>query len=511
LTIIYEKLYLYLSLNYINKMKKAFFRVLLLLVLILSVYLTLFANRNQIKSAPVTNLKDQLSTAQLSFFGRVASYTGSILRINTTVGTNPSSITANLATGDTVAIANVGVTTNTLYVVRDIGDTSAIELTTSIGTTTPNAYIIATRSAIHTVSFTPQAAVSGEKWQFLIRATSRTGELINDGIPDQTGFDLGSDIGSTTIGLGTRLKVADISCPMNGTASVGTTTIITSGINVGYTGVYHVIQCAIGASMNSGVGITMIIGRALTTGSQLINPSPDLNHTPGQANNTADAHTYAIRQLDSADNILDTTFGKLAVTESVRVTAVVDPTITFTISNSNSTAVGTTRCGSPIGGGAPTTTATAIAFGPLVLGTYNNLSQSLSCTTNSQSGYVIQAYESRPLTMLGAATTIPDTNCEGSACTTVAQGAWTSFTNSGFGYSLEVGTTTGTTASIGITTPGHYKAFGVGTANAQTVLSRTNTPLGTDSIYVCYRAVAATTQQAGTYENSVSYIATATF
>jgi hypothetical protein len=493
-------------------MKKSFFRILIFLVLILPVYLTLFANKNQIKSVPVTNLKDQLSNAQLSFFARLASFSGSIITIDTT--DNPSQTTANLFTGDTLAIANAGVTTVTVYTVSDIGNTADIELASSLGTTTPDAYIIATRSAIHTITFTPQAAVSGEKWQFLIKASNRSGEVSNDGIPDQYGFDLGSDVGSTTIGSGTALKVADISCPFSGTASVGTTVMLTSGIHIGSTGAYHIIECALAVgTSNTGIATSIVVGRSLSTGSQLINPAPGVNHTAGQADSTADTYAYGIRQLDSADSILDTTFGKLAVTESVRVTAIVDPTITFTISNTNSTSVGTSRCELPIGGGAPNTTATAISFGPLVLGTYNNLSQSLSCTTNSQNGYVIQAYENDQLKILGTTTTIPDTICEGGSCSSSSQGIWTDFDDSAFGYSLEVGTTTGTASnvSIGITTDGHYKAFGEGTDNAESILSRTDTPGGTDSIYICYRAVAGTTQEAGTYENFISFIATATF
>jgi len=112
--------------------------------------------------------------------------------------------------------------------------------------------------------------------------------------------------------------------------------------------------------------------------------------------------------------------------------------------------------------------------------------------------------------MLGNTTTLPDTNCEGTGCTTTTAKAWTAYTYSGFGYALEAGTTS-TGAVLGITTAGQYKPFGVGNGNAQTLLSRTNVPASTDSIYICYRAVASTTQQAGTYENSISFIATATF
>jgi hypothetical protein len=109
----------------------------------------------------------------------------------------------------------------------------------------------------------------------------------------------------------------------------------------------------------------------------------------------------------------------------------------------------------------------------------------------------------------GAGITIPDTNCDG-ACTTSSATVWTNATNSGFGYSLEVGTTS-TGATLGIGATGQYKPFGVGYANAQTIMSRSNVPAGTDSAYICYRAVASTTQQAGTYENAISFIATATF
>lgn len=502
-------------------MKKAFFRVLILLVLILPTYLTFFANKNPIRSVQVNHLKDQLSNAQLSFFGRLASFSGSVLTLDLTA--NPSRVTANLFTGDTLAVANSGVTTVSFYTVKNIGSTSGIELTATMGTTTPNAYIIATRSAIHTITFTPAAFSSGEKWEFLIKATDRssTGELPMDGIPDQLGFDLGATSGVGVTGLGTRLKTTDVICPGNsaGTTasitSVGTTIVITSGINVGQTGSYHLIQCTFGAGVsNSGIATSMVVGKALNLGSQLINPAPGLSHTVGQANNSADTYAYAIRQLNSSGVVQDITFGKLAITESVRVTAIVDPTITFIIDNVGSTTPGDSRCSTTLSNGALNTTANTVSFGPLNLSAFNDLSQRLQCTTNSQYGYVIQAFENNALTMIGnTSVTIPDTNCGGNNCTATVQTAWTTNTASGFGYAIEVGTTTGTAANvtIGITTPGHYRPFGVGSGNAQTIISRSDTPAATDSVYVCYRATASTVQQAGTYENSISYIATATF
>ena len=472
-------------------MKKNFFRSLVLIVLVLPSFLTFFAHQNKIQSAPVTSVKDQLSSAQLSYFGRLTSASGSIIKV--ALSGNPSDTTANLSAGDTLAIANAAATSAT-YIVNNIGDTGSIELSTTIGTTIANSYVVATRSATHTITFTPQSSTAGEKWQFLIKATGRVGENPSDGMPDQTGFDLGG------------LVAGDVTCPLTGVASVGTTINITSGVSIGSTGIYHVITCTGGTTSIVGTPITMTVGGA----HKLINPAPGINHTEGQADSTADTYTFAIRQLDITDNIIDTTFGKIAATESVRVTAIVDPTITFTIGTSNSTVVGTSHCGSTIGNGALDTTPTSVSFGPLVLGTFNNLSQSLQITTNSTNGYIIQAFENRPMTTLNGGVTIPDTVCEAQACTTTVSKAWTAYTKSGFGYSLEVGSTSAG-AVLGITTASQYKAFGVGSAAAQTILSRTNTPSGTDSVYVCYRATASTTQQAGTYENSVSYIATATF
>jgi len=488
-------------------MKKLTLRVLIFTILVLPIYLTFFANRNQIKSAPVSSLRDQMSNAQLSFFGRVASYTGSVIKLDLTA--NPSRITGNLSTGDTLAIANSGVTTVSFYTVKDIGDTASIELTTSVGTTTTSSYIVATRSAIHTVTFTPQTSLAGEKWQFLIKATNRSGENPFDGIPDQGGFDLGSTVpAGPSAGLGTRLQATDITCPLSGSASVGNTLVIASGVGASFVGTYHVIECSGGATSTIGTSIAMVIGRSLSSGSQLINPSPGLNHVIGQASAAADTYAYAIRQLASNGSVIDTTFGKIAVTESVRVTAIVDPTITFTISANGTTTAGTSICGSALGAGAPNTTATSVSFGSLVLGTFNNLAQKLSCTTNSQNGYVIQTYENRPMTMIGLTTTLPDTKCDGSCSATTAT-AWTTFTSSGFGYALESISTSG--ATLGITTAGQYKAFGNGESNAQAILTRTTVPTGTDSFYICYRTVASTSQQAGTYENSINYIATATF
>lgn len=468
-----------------------------------------------VNSAPPTNVKNTLSSSQLSFFGRLSigpSIGDSIIRLSTTAGTAPSTNTNNLFVGDTIAIGTTGAGAGltgplTIYTVKDIGNTALIQLNTGIGQSNAftGAAVIATRSAIHTISFTPQSNQTGGFWQFLIKATSRSGESQQDGIPDQQGFDLGQDVGGTTTGLGTRLKVEDVTCPNWGVGattaySVGTTAIIGSSS-------YHVITCALGAGVSNavGVGYSAVIGRDLATGSQLINPTAkDTSHTEG----VADIYSFYVRHLDNGSNVIDadTIQGKIAVIESVRVTATVDPSITFTIGTSN-VGTGGTPCGLTLNSQAANVTATAVPFGSITLGAFNDLAQQLSCVTNAANGYVVTVYESAPMYNIANGVTIPDTTCPSNTCSTTTTALWTTNSASGWGYAIHnvnIGTTF-THYTLG------YRAFGVGAVNAQSIMSNTSTPTTSEIAYVCYRLTASTTQQAGNYENRLVYTATATF
>jgi len=466
-----------------------------LLLVVFFLPLFLYSGKlNRSQSILPTNIKDQLSSAQLSYFARLGA--GNTLNntniiINTDSGTAPSNNTNNIFVGDTLAIGNsaVGFTGSVAYVVKDVPSSNTISLSAGIGASNifTGAYAVATRSASHTVSFTPQSNVAGGKWQVLIKTTNTTGETYNDGMPDQGGFDAG-------------LGVA-VTCPWSATASVGSTTISTNA--------YILVTCALGAGITNpiNVGASIVIG---TGTSMLINPAPASSHIGG----TGDIYTFYVRHTDASGAVIDsdTGQGKIAMIESVRVTATVDPTITFSIGTSGVSSG--TRCGYALSSAASSTTATSVAFGSLTLGasTGNNLAQFLQCTTNASNGYVIQAFETGQLTMIGGSTTFPDTTCDSGSCSASSANTWSSSTTSGFGYSLEVGTTgPGGSPTLGIGATNLAKPFGVGYANAQNIFSRTNTPSGTDSFYVCYRIAVSNYQPAGTYQNQINYIATATF
>lgn len=486
-------------------MKKNLKNYLLPLFVILPIFFFIIAPKlKKINSSPVTELKDSLSTAQLSYFARLASGNvaeDSIVSIDV-AGTAPSDTTANLFVGDTLSIGNTNGGSD-LYIINDIGNTASLSLTSGIGASNVHtgASLIVTRSAVHTISFKPQSSVTGGDWQILIKASDYGGEDPADGIPDQGGFDLGT------------LNAGGVTCPWSGTASVGTTVVLTSGINVGSTGPYHLITCDLAGTNPIDVTGTITIG---TGNTMLINPAPALSHTIGQADSSADTYTVIIRHTDSDGSTIidgDTTLGKIAVVESVRVTAVVDPTITFYIDNVGTSEPAMSRCGTTLSSQADQTTASSVAFGPLNLSAFNTLAQRFSSTTNAQNGYVIQVYESNQLTNVNTGTTIPDTNCDdGSACTITTQDEWDTDvgdSKSEFGYSLEAINS----APVSFAHSGTFEAkpFGSGSSNAQTIMTRSVTPSGIDRAYICYRVTANNFQEAGTYQNSISFVATATF
>ena len=482
------------------------------LFFIISLLFFFFISKNKIiRSTPVANLRDQLSSAQLSYFARLSSgniTNNSIITINTNPGSAPSNNNFNLFIGDTIAIGNTNVSGSTKYVVRDIAGTNSIFIDTGLGAnnTFTNAYVIATRSAVHTISFAPQSSLTAGKWQVLLKATSLSGENSSDGIPDQGGFDLNG------------LSASDVTCPWGGTANVGSTVVLTTGMSVGSTGPYHLIICSLpaGGTNPSGTGDTGVITIGNTN--QLINPSPALNHVVGLANASADTYTFLIRHTDSSSNIAnsDTTIGKIALTESVQVTAIIDPTITFYIDSVGTSQSGLTRCGTTLSNGANQTTATAVNFGSLSLGQFNTLAQHFSCSTNALNGYTVQVYEDKPLTItnIGSTTAIANAVCDAAAsgypCTPTSAVDWASDkSNSQFGYSLEA--ISGSPIAFSAGANFSAKPFGVGIANIQTIMSRTDTPAGDDQAYICYRITASNFQEAGTYQNQINFIATATF
>lgn len=456
-----------------------------------------FVYPQKTNSLSSTNVKNVLSNSQFSYYGGVGvgnSAYDSVLKIDTSTDF-PSQTSNNLFVGDTISIGIGG--SQSTYIVKDIGSTATIVLNTGISAVSAVAggSIIATRSAIHTVSFQPQVNSTGGFWQVLIKSTSDTVEESSDGIPDQLGFDYGT------------LDQAAVSCPWGATASVGTTMAVAMG-SPEVTSYYHVIQCALGAGITNPAGTgdtgTIVIGNATN---QLINPSPS---NTAALEGHAGIFTFILRHLDSTSLLLDQTPGKIAVVESVRVTATIDPSISFYIDSIGTSEIGSTACGgigTTLSSGAQYTTGDQVIFGSLALAVNNQLAQRLTCLTNAPGGYVVTAYEGGVMKNINTATTLPDTKCDTSNCNITTAQPWTSISStlSEFGYTM---------TNIGSSIPfveGNFKPFGIGTANAQPIMIRPSLPSTSESAHVCYRITATTIQEAGDYEAKVVYTATSTF
>ncbi|MCX6816259.1 MAG: hypothetical protein NTZ93_00055 [Candidatus Beckwithbacteria bacterium] len=344
-----------------------------------------FTFPQQLKSANLTSVADTLTTSRLSYYNKLAVlHATGVTSIQVATSGMPSKSTANLFTGDTVMIG-IG-TSATSYTVDDIIDTDEFTITSGLEANDAAAddLVIATRSAKHTVTFTPATKINGGGFRILIPSGANG---VNDGIPNHDGFDFNA------------IGAAQLTAPTGGGVDSWTAATATASGGTGCAAGYHCFETQYkGVNSNSGT-FTFVIGNA--GANDLINPAK-ANATEG----LSDGYTVIVEHLDSPANlfrVVDSTNIKIAVVESVRVTATVEPTITFTIS---SVGVGTTACGLPAD---VASTATTVPFGTMALNIFKNLAQKLTLSTNAAGGGVVTATENDHLGKDGAtAPLIPD-------------------------------------------------------------------------------------------------------
>lgn len=450
------------------------------------------------ESANLTSVKDTLSSSRRSYVGAVdgtnTSEGGSIVYIDTgtTAGWATSVDNFNLFSGDTLKVGD-----KTDYTIVDIINDASdnkiqINPVVDTGDGDQNDPIIATRSAQHTVTFTPVSVLSDGSFRVRLKATGSGSSAASiDGIPDSDGFDFTSGF-----------DAGWLSC------STGATSIEYGGGTNCPSG-WTCIFCDYSGN-NATSEQTIEIGTTASS-QQPINPSPS---STSQTCGVADTHSFYIDHLDSTDTVIDSTQGKIAVVGSVRVTAVVEPSLEFEISGVNS---GVSTCGNSTDVG---TSACSVSFSTLQISDFIDAAQELSVATNADSGYSVTAEESSELYLLGTTgpitgTTIPDTLCDTGACTENTGVGWTSSSNNGFGYSLDDPDADVTSMLFEYDDGGETflaRQF-PNISNGETAIEimSSGDPANTQDAYVCYRITISATQSAGTYENDVMYIATANF
>lgn len=450
-------------------------------------------------SANLTVVKDTLQSSRISSRARVdatGTFVGSsnvLLKIS---GSAPAYTvsTANFRIGDSLTI---GTGTYTIVGITDV-DEFSVSPVLAAGDADDDDPIYLKSRPQHVVTFNTASAVSDGYFRILLPADSTSP---NDGNPDDEGFDFG---GGTVTVTGTDTTGYDF---VTGVATAAGGTGCTSPAN------YHCFEVHYSGSGGVGTPITITIGNTNGTNTPIA-PAPSSTHTQA----TADTYTFYARNYDSVDALVDGTTGKIAVIESVRVTATVDPTISFSIS-------GIASAQNPCGTGATnqtdvdTTTGTnaplAVPFGTLALNTFRDAAHQLVVSTNASNGYTVTAQENDQLGKDGGTTPfIPDADGDNGTADETTSDTWDTATgNPGFGYTLK--------SISGATVP--FNSSGAN-FNARrfpsvadpdsplvaTVMSNT-TVANSDTANVCYRIAVDATQAAGDYENQITYTATASF
>lgn len=474
-------------------------------VILIASALTLI-NPSTLDSANLTSVKDTLQTSRLSVRARVDSTgtaTGSSrVKLKTSASAPANTIsTANLKAGDSLIIG-----TGT-YSVVDIFDADEFDVSPVLasGDTDDNDPIYLKVRPRHTITFTTVSAVANGFFQVLLPADSTTP---NDGNPDDEGYDF-----NTTVDVTAPSDVGSTYDFVTGVATASGATGCTSPAN------YHCFEFHYSGAGSVGQTFTLYIGNTSGTNTPIA-PATGTSHTEG----TADTYGFIVKNFGAGADPnsatpVDQTGGRLAHIESVRVTATVDPTISFSIAG---VASGQTRCGvtTDVSTSTGTNAPLAVTFGTLsTLNSFYDAAHLLTVSTNASGGYAVTAQENDELSKDGlGVTTIADTPGDSTNASETTIDDWDNAAINGFGYSLDNNDAT-TVPFQYSTTSGNCsgstycaKQFAniASSETAQTIFSST-TVANNEDLDVCYRLSVGATQAAGDYENQVTYTATGTF
>lgn len=464
----------------------------------------------RLDSANLTSVKDTLQSSRLSVHARVDS-TGTAVGSSgvklltssgaDSAGDNAYTIsTANLHAGDSLTIGTGS------YTIVDIIDADEFTVTPVLASgdadNTDPVYL--NLKPRHVITFSTATAVADGFFQILLPADSDA-TTNYDGLADDSGFDFTA--GSIDV-VATDVGVYDF---VTGVATRSGDTGCTAPSN------YHCFEVHYSGAGSIGQAITINIGNTGGTNTPVA-PASGSSHTEG----TADTYTFIVKNFPAGSDPnsatpIDTTNGKIALIEAVRVTATVDPTITFTIAGVDTA---TSICGATPD--IDTTTGTnaplAVPFGTLTLNTFKDAGHNLTVSTNAQSGYAVTASEDDELGLNGATSpAIPDTPGNNSLATEGVSDEWTTSTVNGFGYSLENVDAASiafeyTTSSGNCTGTFCARQFAnIAASDSPQTLFSSTTVANAQNAYVCYRLSVGATQQAGDYENLLTYTATGTF
>ena len=441
-----------------------------------------------VEGANITSAKDTLQSSRISFAGRVDS-TGttvgsSVVKLKNTSSAPYFSITtANLKAGDSITI-----NANT-YTIVGILDTLNFTVTPVLvsGDGTDASPIRLRSKPQHVVSFVTASAVVNGSFRILLPADTTTP---NDGNPDDEGFDFNtspavtaSNVTGYTFGTGVSIAAGAAGCtvPAN----------------------YHCFDIPYTGAGAIGTTITINIGNTNGTNTPIA-PAPG-NTTLG----TAETYPFIVRNYNGAlpgsSTMVDTSSGRIAFLEGVRVTATVDPTLSMTIcgdTTCNDVNPGDVVDGETLSSNTGATSSeTSVALGVLDLLNPRLEAQKITVATNSNNGYALTALDDGNLRK--GADDIND-----NVTPPTAPAVLNSVGTEAYGIHPSGSHVNTTTWGTGSAAANKYSGTDASTA---VTLATNSAPAAGVATYVTYKAnIGATTAQ-GDYEHAVFYTATATF
>ena len=149
-----------------------------------------------------------------------------------------------------------------------------------------------------------------------------------------------------------------------------------------------------------------------------------------------------------------------------------------------------------------------IDFGTVTPNVPKTASNILTVTTGSAHGYSVNTIEDHPLRIVTGSSTIPNTSCDlALTCTTTTATPWTDNTRYGFGYNMS-GTDVNTSNFVDST---YYQPFPVENTDSPVTIMQRNGVATNSAATVTYKINISGSQAAGTYQNSIQYLAIPSF
>ena len=142
-------------------------------------------------------------------------------------------------------------------------------------------------------------------------------------------------------------------------------------------------------------------------------------------------------------------------------------------------------------------------FGFLTPNVGSTVTNTLTISTPTRHGYDILAVANHPLKAIGGQSTIPDTKCDSGVCSESVSGVWTNNSTYGFGFNAN-----GNGTSSYFLDSTYFRQFADNSASeiAQIIMSETSS-VENHSALVTYKINISPSQAAGTYQNSINFIA----